>query len=199
MADDDRTVSQKRSDVLADLGVLALNETSTTWQGQRPAVGVTVALSTLLGIDEQPGELDGYGCIPASLARAIAFDPCGTWRRLITDSAGHLLDYGRSTYRPPAALRDHVINLHRTCTFPGCRRAACQAELDHIIPFPAGTTSNKNLHTPCKRHHDAKHEAGWTVTKKHDDVVTWTSPSGRRYDTAPARHPIDTTPDPPPF
>ncbi|MFN2561333.1 MAG: DUF222 domain-containing protein [Jatrophihabitans sp.] len=69
LTDDDRTISQKRADVLADLGVLALNSTSTTWQGRRPAVNVSVALSTLLGADEQPGELDGYGSIPASLAR----------------------------------------------------------------------------------------------------------------------------------
>jgi hypothetical protein len=30
------------------------------WQGRHPQVEVMVALSTLLGIDEQPGELAGY-------------------------------------------------------------------------------------------------------------------------------------------
>jgi uncharacterized protein DUF222 len=200
LPDPDRTMDQKRADVLADLGVLAGNGVGITWQGQRPAVQISVALSTLLGTDDQPGELDGYGPVPASLARELASDPSGTWRRLITDGAGHLLDYGRDTYRPPAALRDHVVNLHRTCTFPGCRRPACKGELDHIEAYDSGgSTSNANLHPPCKRHHDAKHLAGWTVTKNHADTITWISPSGRRYETEPAAHPIDTTGDPPPF
>jgi hypothetical protein len=86
--------------------------------GLRPSVQVTVALSTLLGLDEQPGELAGSGPIPASVARRIAADETGTWRRLITDERGHLLDYGRTTYRPPKDLADHVIARDRTCRHP---------------------------------------------------------------------------------
>ena len=60
-----------------------------------------VALSTLLGFDEQPGELAGYGPIPADLARRMAADPTGTWTRLVTDELGQLVDYGpRSTGHP---------------------------------------------------------------------------------------------------
>ena len=36
----------------------------------------------LLGLDEQGGHLGAHGPIPAALARALAFDPNGTWRRL---------------------------------------------------------------------------------------------------------------------
>jgi hypothetical protein len=196
---DGRTMDQKRADVFADLAVLALNAAPGTRQGQRPAVQVTVALSTLIGLDEQPGELAGYGPIPAALARAIAHDPTGTWRRVVTDPIGRLIRYGRRTYRPPAALRDHVITLHATCTFPGCRRQARTAELDHIHPFLAGgDTDPDNMHPACKRHHDAKHLAGWTVSKAYAGTVTWTSPTGRAFDTEPMRYPIDTTRDPPP-
>ncbi|MGI8814580.1 MAG: DUF222 domain-containing protein, partial [Pseudonocardia sp.] len=49
--------------------------------GQRaasqPSVHVTVSIGTLLGLDEQPAELAGYGPIPASLAREIAADAHG--------------------------------------------------------------------------------------------------------------------------
>jgi hypothetical protein len=86
--------------------------------GMRPSVQVTVALSTLLGLDEQPGDLDGTGPIPASVARRIAADQTGTWRRLVTDELGKLIDYGRSTYRPPKDLADYVIARDRTCRFP---------------------------------------------------------------------------------
>jgi Domain of unknown function (DUF222) len=199
LPDDGRTLEQKRADVLADLGILALNNAPGTWQGQRPAIQVSVALSTLLGIDQQPGELAGYGPIPASLARSIAADSSGTYRRLVTDQMGRLLDYGRTTYRPPAALRDHLIHMYGTCTFPGCRREACKNEIDHITPFPAGPTDDANLHPPCKRHHDLKHRTGWRVAKNYDNAVTWTSPAGRRYRTEPHVYPIDATGDPPPF
>jgi Domain of unknown function (DUF222) len=49
----------------------------------KPLVSVIVPITMLLGLDEQPGELVGYGPIPASLAREIAAE--GTWRRLLTD------------------------------------------------------------------------------------------------------------------
>ncbi len=202
----ERSMDQKRADVLADLGVLALNDTASTWQGQRPAVQVSVALSTLLDLDEQPGELDGYGPIPASMARDIAHDPSGTWRRLLTDHGGRLLHYGRSTYQPPAPLRDHITTQHKTCTFPGCRRRSCRGEIDHILAWnDGGPTDEENLHPPCKRHHDTKHQTSWTVTKNANNTITWTSPTGRRYHTQPTPHPIDTTTDtdtdsdPPPF
>jgi hypothetical protein len=52
-------------------------------------VSVIVPITTLLGLDEHPGELVGYGPIPAPLAREIAAE--GTWRRLLTDPASGTL------------------------------------------------------------------------------------------------------------
>jgi hypothetical protein len=201
---DERTADQRRADVFADLGAAMLNSAQVTWQGRRPAVQVSVALSTLLCADEQPGELAGYGPIAASLAREIATDPTGTWRRLVTDPLGRLVRCGTETYRPPAALRDHVIADHATCTFFGCRRLGCRGEQDHVIPWPAppGTVA-ENLHPPCKRHHDLK-QHGWSV-RKREDGVTWTAPTGREYFTPVHAYPVDHTrgftadPDPPPF
>ncbi len=43
--------------------------------GLKPAVSITIAASTLAGQDDQPAELDGYGPIPASMARRIAALP----------------------------------------------------------------------------------------------------------------------------
>jgi hypothetical protein len=107
---DDRTTDQRRADAAVQLALTTLNGTGSAElpreHGMRPTVQVTVALSTLLGLDDQPGDLDGTGPIPASLARRIAADQTGTWRRLVTDPMGRLLDYGRSTYRPPKDLAD---------------------------------------------------------------------------------------------
>lgn len=206
LADDGRTADQKRADVFADLGAAMLNSATVKWQGRRPAVQVSVSLSTLLGGDDQPGELAGYGPIPASMARAIAHDPSGTWRRLITDPLGRLIRCGTQTYRPPQQLRDHVIAEQPTCTFFGCRRPACRGELDHVIPWPQppGTVA-ENLGPPCKRHHDLKHQTDWTVKKRRDGFV-WLSPTGREYFKPVHAYPVDHTgggfdpdPDPPPF
>ena len=159
---------------------------------------VTVALSTLLGVDDQPGELDGYGPIPAVLARAIASDENGTWRRLVTDDHGQLLDYGRTKYSPPANLRRHVTARDHTCRFPHCNRTARSCEQDHVIPWAqGGTTSPDNLIPLCPRHHHTKHDAGWKTRRLPDGSIEWTSTTGHHYTVKPNTYPIDTTPDDP--
>jgi Domain of unknown function (DUF222) len=207
--DDPRTADQRRADAVIQLALDALTGTSTgdlpREHGMRPTVQVTVALSTLLGLDEQPGDLDGSGPIPASLARRIAADQSGTWRRLVTDPLGRLLDYGRSTYRPPKDLADHVIARDRTCRFPNCNRRAGRCELDHRQPWEnGGETNEANLDALCSRHHHAKHESGWQPRRLDDGSNEWPSPTGHRYIEPPATYPVDRTmhasqdPDPPP-
>ncbi|MGQ0572779.1 MAG: HNH endonuclease signature motif containing protein [Pseudonocardia sp.] len=128
----------------------------------RPLVHVVVPYSTLTGADDQPCELAGYGPVPAGLARDIAAD--AVWRRLVTDPlSGALLDHGRTTYHPPAALADHVRARDHHCRGPRCRRPATTAELDHHVPFPHGPTAESNLAALCKHHHDLKHHGGWQV------------------------------------
>lgn len=184
----------RRAAALVSL-VTGLSESSIrSWQGRRPGVQVTVALSTLLGRDEQPGELAGHGPIPAALARRIAADPSGTWRRLVIDPLGRLLDYGRSVYRPPQDLTDHVVTRDVSCRFPGCRRRAARCDIDHRIAWAdGGPTNHGNLECLCARHHAVKHEAGWSVTGDPAGVLTWTSPTGHIYLDPPGGHPIDGT------
>jgi hypothetical protein len=61
----------------------------------------------LLGLDDAPGDLDGFGPIPAATARLIAQD--ATWQRLVTDPVtGVLTDYSTTTYQPGKVLRGAV-------------------------------------------------------------------------------------------
>lgn len=182
--DDPRGVDARRADVLVGWAVSALDDparSAAEGQRPRPAVAVTVDLPTLLGLAENPGELAGYGPIPASLARALAAD--GAWRRLVTDPlSGALLDHGRTTYAPPAALADFVRARDRSCRFPGCRVPAARCDLDHVRPFDAGgTTCAANLVALCRRHHRLKTFAGWTLALAADAGVSWTSPVGLSY------------------
>jgi uncharacterized protein DUF222/HNH endonuclease len=172
----------------------------------KPLIQVVIPYSTLTGADDQPCELVGHGPIPASLARDVAAD--GVWRRLITDPlSGTLLDYGRTTYQPPAGLADFVRARDVYCRAPGCRRKAADGELDHIIAWSdGGTTSEQNLGGYCTHDHRLKHHAGWQVDAEPDGGITWTTPTGHRHTTRPHDYrpdppspPDDADLDPPPF
>src|SRR5690606_13691694 len=58
----------------------------------RPQVRVTVPATALLGLDDTPAQLDGYGPVPADTAALLAGD--ATWQRLATAPVtGILTDY----------------------------------------------------------------------------------------------------------
>jgi Domain of unknown function (DUF222) len=132
----------------------------------------------------------GYGPLPASIARELAGD--ANWRRLVIDPvSGHLLDYGRSTYRPPKALVDYLRARDRTCRFPGCPRAAARCDIDHTIAFKpgartGGSTSSTNCSCLCRFHHRLKTHGKWGMTLDADGTVTWAAPTGHTYRTLPA-------------
>ena len=157
---------------------------------RRPTINVTIDLPTALGLADNPGQLAGYGPIPASIARKIAAD--GRWKRFVTDPiTGTLIDYGRETYEPPQELQDFLIARDRTCRFPGCRQPAHLADLDHAIPWDkGGKTSAENLGALCRRHHNLKTHKGWNVESNPDGSCTWTSPAGQTY-FVPARPVMD--------
>ena len=88
---------------------------------QRVGVEVRVALSTLLGHDEHPGEIPGLGPIPATHARTVvAQQRRAQWRYAITDPDGRLLFDGITRRRPtgPATTgpRGGIVELHIPAT-----------------------------------------------------------------------------------
>src|SRR5262245_25504172 len=160
------------SNVASNSGAAATSSRPGPMPTPRALVHVTVPATTLLGLDDQPGELAGYGPIPAGLARLLAAG--GTWRRLLTDPrTGALLELGRTTYVPPAALADQVRARDVTCRFPGCRRPAIGCDLDHTRRHPDGPTCPCNLAALCRHHHRLKHHNDWTVVQDEHGVLTW--------------------------
>jgi hypothetical protein len=155
--------------------------------GIRAQVQIVVSLETLLGLDDEPAELAGHGPVTAATARDLAFGLGSTWRRLVTDPVtGYLLDYGRKTYRPPAALADHVRARDLTCRTPNCLRPATKCDLDHVISWPAGATSEQNLQAKCDLDHRLKHEGRWRHQMSTDPehppgTVVMVSPTGHVY------------------
>jgi hypothetical protein len=183
-----RSMDMKRADALTSIAAWSLQQSTVDVKlHRRPVtVNVTIDLPTLLGLAENPGQLAGYGAIPASVARTLASD--GKWQRFITDpQTGTLLDFGRESYEPPQALVDFLIARDRTCRFPGCRQSAARADLDHAKSWErGGETSAANLGALCRRHHRLKTHGGWKLKSHSDGACTWTSPLGKIYEV-PAR------------
>lgn len=203
---DERTVDQRRADALVEICNRALHGSDCTelpmQQGRRPAVNVTVSLSALLGADG-PGELAGFGPISADLARELAFDPTARWTGCVVDAEGRLIHRGSTSYRPPTAMREYVLTRDGVCAMPGCLRTARRCDLDHVHDWHlGGLTDADNLQPLCRRHHHAKHDAGWQPERLEDGSTEWLSPTGRVYRKPATTLPIDTTAhdlDPPPF
>ncbi|ROS72124.1 HNH endonuclease signature motif containing protein [Cellulomonas sp. PhB143] len=170
----------------------------------RARVLVTVPFTTLAGLEDLPGEIAGYGPVPADVARQIAAN--ATWTRLLTDPAdGRLLDAGTRTYRLARPLRAAVEARDITCCFPGCRVPADRCDLDHIDPYEPDTatgtepqTRASNLQALCRHHHRLKTHGEWTVTTRPDGTTTWTAPTGHTYDRPPERYDHPPHPDGPP-
>jgi hypothetical protein len=195
--DDRRTNDQRRADAFRDLML-------------DPAMGpvvtnihLTVPATTIGGAGTHAGDLTGYGSISATQSRELAIGCTGQdgeqvpyarklnadpkWRRLITEPAsGVLLDYGKRTYKPPAALAAYVRARDSHCVFPGCLHPSRACDLDHRVPYPEGPTSADNLAPLCRHHHRLKHEGGWTLRKQGQHNI-WTTPAGVSYANHPHR------------
>lgn len=167
----------------------------------RTEIRVAVSLSTLLGLDDAPADLSGYGPITAEAARALALG--GVWRRIVTDPlSGAVLDVGRTRYRPPADLAAHVRVRDRACARPGCPATAETCDLDHTRDFheSGGPTAAHNLAPLCRRDHQIKTHAGYHLSQPEPGVLEWTTPTGHRYRIRPGGDgPYEHhAPDPPP-
>ncbi|PPB49445.1 endonuclease [Arthrobacter pityocampae] len=210
--DDPRTLPQLRADVLADMllggGGPGCADPSAggpcrcgssggggACQGVRSSVAkivVTVPVFSLMGLTDEPAELEGYGPIPADAARRLAADAT-SWLRLLTHPyTGAVLGLDRTRYRPSEDLRTWVQLREKTCSFYGCSRAASRCDLDHLLAWADdGSTSATNLYPVCRRHHMLKHQTDWTPSPDPDGGLRWLSPGGRTYSTPPEPPPGD--------
>jgi hypothetical protein len=183
-----RTLSQLEADVAADLLL------GTNCGGRTVEVHLTIPATSLVGADNQPGEVEGLP-ITAQAARELAAE-ADRWRWLRTDpKTGQVVDLTSPRYKPPKALTQFVKVRDRTCRFPGCTRRARHCEVDHRIPWPQGKTCDDNCACLCRHHHKAKHEGGWQVKHSKTSWFEWTSPLGITHVVPPD---AVTEPQPPP-
>jgi hypothetical protein len=187
---DDRSRAQVMADTLVE-------RVTGRPAGQPEPIAVNLVMSdqTLLGDDDSPAVIEGYGPIPAWVARRLVGDA------VVDEPTKALL---RRLYRHPRSGALVAMESRSRCfprglaAFIGlrdqtCRTPYCDAPIrhrDHATPTSrGGPTSAGNGLGECERCNYAKESPGWRVTTGDDNGVhtaEFVTPTGARYrSTAP--------------
>lgn len=154
------------------------------------SLGLVMSDAALFGTSEEAAHLDGFGPIPAELAREIVADTCSreeeVWlRRLYTSpTTGDLvsMDARGRLFRGSLArfirLRDQR-----------CRSQWCDAPVRHVDHLErnadGGTTSGRNAQGLCESCNYAKEAPGWRARPGTDRSIHIATPTGHTYLTHP--------------
>lgn len=164
-------------------------------RSKEPLTTQSMAITTLLGLDDKPATLHGPTGpipIPAEVARQLAGKPGTRWRRLLYDPTTGIATDLSHTYRPTKRMAAFVRSRdgHRT-RLPISN--ATHLELDHIDeyhhgnPLAGGPTTPDNLASVGTREHHLKTDRLLDITGDANNTLTITTPSGRTYDSDPAQ------------
>ena len=155
-----------------------------------------------------PGDSCGTGSPRFSFTATGKDDPpggYGTWRLstgtpgqpdlviVVHPIAGESCDHRfQAVGHDPGVMLRHLSQIrHARCTAPTCRRPAATCDFEHNVPYEAGgRTCLCNGGPKCRRDHRLKQDSRWKVDQHPDGTFTWTTPSGRQYQTEPTRYPI---------
>lgn len=184
--DETRTMDQLRADICMDL--LSGSTLADSRSSQSGVVELLVDLETLAGLDNNPGDLGGYGPVIADVARQIADNSPDAQSRITGrhPTTGEPIHLGTTSRRPTPAQRRRIETSHRTCVFPGCRMPAMVCDLDHITAVhDGGPTCDCNLAPLCRFDHRIKHEKGWRYEQQPNGQYQWTTPLGHTYTNTP--------------
>lgn len=203
---DERTMDQRRADILADLVLTGLPTTAAIdahggagIDAIRAIVQITVPAATLAGDDSATPTLAGGCPIDPDSARHLVASAT-LWNRLLTDPfSGEILAVDRRF--PTESQRRFLRARDEHCRFPGCRMPVWRCDVDHTVDHQhGGETAPCNLSHLCRRHHVLKHQTGWKVEQLPGGVLVWTSPLGRVYTDRPPStlRFVPTGPDPGP-
>jgi hypothetical protein len=181
-AGDPRNIDQIRADVFLDL----LRGHDQQTGADRAVVDIQVDLTTLLELDDKPGEILGWGPVISDIARqTVDGQRDSEWRYTVTDENGNLVDNGTTRRRPTTRQRRTVQSRAPTCVFPGCRMPALDCDIDHNQPWAEhGQTEEDNLGPLCRHHHVIRHH-GWTIVQTQPGIYQLTSPLGHTYTSQP--------------
>ncbi|MUL62925.1 HNH endonuclease [Mycobacterium sp. CBMA 234] len=189
-------VDRGRQQIMADLVVERVTGRNPVEAPVPVTVNLVLSDETLLTGGEEPALLEGYGPIPAAVARdlvlAAAVDEKAgaALRRLYAQPGTNKLVAMESKARAfPKALAKFIALRDQICRTPYCN--ARIRHTDHIAPHAkSGPTSVRNGDGLCEHCNYVKEEPGWQAAASYDrygrHTIELTTPSGAVYtSTAP--------------
>ena len=185
----------------------------------RPTAFIVTTADALCDRDRTPGWLlttlaGGTLKANTTLIRRLIDQRGADLRGVILDDCGQVVGVGRTTYRPPAWMRQATWTRDLFDQAPSSRTPVRRADLDHITPYDhGGTTDIDNLTNLGRTPHQGKTgpHAPWALHRTRDGTLTWTHhhtglqihkpPTWRRLthdppDPGPPRLPLDQHPAP---
>ncbi len=162
-------------------------------------VNLTVSDRVLFADSDDPAHVEGFGPIPAGVARSLLSRSlaakCRTWLRRLYQQpgTGRLVAMDSRSRLVPAALGEFVGIRDQVCRTPWCD--APIRHVDHVVPVTEdGKTSEVNSQGLCESCNHAKQAPGWSARPRPGPrhTVKTTTPTGHVYrSTAPPRSPTD--------
>ena len=184
---DPRRIDQIRADIYLDL-LTGRGQTNVNGSaGDRGVVDIRVDMTTLARIDDNPGEIPGWGPVIADVARQIVDEASDAeWRITPVDESGHPVGVTTTKRRPTSSQRRQVEARNPTCVFPGCRMPTPDCDLNHEIPWAeTHRTTIGELGPLCRHHHVQHHQHRWKLKQNKPGEYEWTSPLGHTYIVGP--------------
>lgn len=152
---------------------------------RRPHLNIIVKEETIHG-----GQLEGFDVetglrIGSETLQRLACD-C-EFHRVLMNSEGVILDYGRAVKDPPPELYNAVVLRDQHCRGPGCDRPAAWCHVHHVNWWERdrGFTSINNLVLLCPRCHGLVHRKGWKARLYVNGDFEITTPWGTTRKSRP--------------
>jgi hypothetical protein len=163
---DDRTLSERQGDALAEVIRLAADSGNAPVEGgERPHIAVTVSLETLqTGIGH--ATLDDGRSLTPEQTRRLACD--AGIIPIVLGAKSEPIDVGESKRLADKRLRRALAIRDKGCAVPGCGRTPNQCHAHHVQHWAdGGPTILANMVLVCAFHHRLIHHAGWQVHMDH--------------------------------
>lgn len=187
---DPRAQGQVMADELVRRIVGAAGRVSEKPTSHPVALNLVMSHDALLGTSDETADIDGFGPIPAELARELVAgaldDGEEVWLRRLYASpeSGELVTMDSRARLFPSGLRRLIQLRDQFCRTPWCD--APIRHIDHVVSHAAGgPTSAANGQGLCQACNHAKQAPRWRARPGPDGTVTTTTPTGHPHRSRP--------------
>jgi Domain of unknown function (DUF222) len=144
----ERSPGQRRADALANL---VRRGAGGRGSGSQPVLNIMLGLDMLAGPVAEL--LDGTILPPGAVARVILDSHI---RKVVFDGPDEVLSISRKTRFFSGLLREVILLRDRECREELCDTPARDCDVDHVVPWPEGKTSEENGELKCGFHNRKK-------------------------------------------